>query len=126
MKNIFFGLSIVLLALLGCASGSKIMNAEGFSEISVGQTADDIQKKHGRPYSIKTLGPNEVEYVYIERMPMGKRVLRETHYLIILKNGKVSSTQTRTYNRPSYEGNSYEMQTSFKKDEKDDVNLETN
>lgn len=124
MKNIVFLLSITFLSIWGCAS-SKVMTAEEFSEISVGQTSDQIQKKYGKPYSIKNLGDNEVEYTYIERMPMGKRVLRETHYLIILKNGKVTSTQTRIYNRPSYEGNSYEMQTSsYQRDEKE--NKETN
>lgn len=116
-KNIFFFLSIALLSIWGCASGSKVMTIEDFSDISVGQTSDDIQKKHGKPYSIKNIGDNEVEYTYIERIPMGKRVLQERHYLIILKNGKVTSTQTRSFNRPVYERNSYEMQTSYNKEE---------
>ncbi|HEU63809.1 MAG: hypothetical protein KR126chlam4_01074 [Candidatus Anoxychlamydiales bacterium] len=124
MKNVFFFLSIAFLSFWGCASGSKVMTAEEFSEISVGQTSDDIQKKHGKPYSIKRLGDNEVEYTYIERLPMGKRVLRETHYLIILKNGKVTSTQVRTFNRPVYERNSYEMQTSYKGDDEKEANKE--
>ena len=126
MKNVFFLLSIAFISFWGCASGSKVMTADEFSEVSVGQTGDEIQKKHGKPYSIKRLGNSEVEYIYIERMPMGKRVLRERHYLIILKNGKVTSTQVRTFNRPSYEGNSYEMQTSYKNDEKEDSNKEAN
>ena len=126
MKNVFFLSAIAFISFWGCASGSKVMTADEFSEVSVGQSGDEIQKKHGKPYSIKRLGNNEVEYIYIERMQMAKRVLRERHYLIILKNGKVTSTQVRTFNRPSYEGNSYEMQTSFKSDEKEDSNKEAN
>ena len=120
MKNVFFLSAIAFISFWGCASGSKVMTADEFSEVSVGQSGDEIQKKHGKPYSIKNLGNNEVEYTYIERMPMGKRVLQEKHYLIILKNGKVTSTQTRTFNRPVYERNSYEMQTSLNEDKKED------
>jgi len=113
MKNTFFFLSIMFLALFGCASGSKVMTAEQFSEISIGQTSQDIEKKYGKPYSVKHISDTEVEYTYIERAQMGKRVVQEKHYLIILKNGRVSSTQIRTFNRPAWQINSYEMQTSL-------------
>ncbi len=110
MKNIFFSL-VILLVFDGCAS-SKVMTADSFSEITIGQSISEIQKKYGKPYSIKNLGAGEVEYIYIEKIFMGKRVLQEKHYLIIFKNGKVTSTKVRIFNRPAWQRNSYEMQTS--------------
>lgn len=113
MKKIIFILTVSLLAAWSCASGGKTMTAEGFSEISVGMTEKEVQQKYGKPYSIKDLGEGEIEYRYIEKVTIGRdRVLQEKHYLIILKNGKVTSTKTQILNRPVYERNSYEMQTS--------------
>jgi outer membrane protein assembly factor BamE (lipoprotein component of BamABCDE complex) len=112
MKKIIF---IFLFFLFSCASGGKVMTAEDFSEIHVGMTTSEIEKKYGKPFSVKELGNDEVEYVYIEKVVVNRaRVLQEKHYLIILKNGRVTSTKTQIYNRPSYERNSYEMQTSYK------------
>jgi len=120
MKNIFFLIAISLLSIWGCASGSKVVTPDSFSQISVGMTTDDVEKILGKPYSIKNLEDNEIQYTYIEKMPMGKRVIQERHYLINFRNKKVSATKVIYYNRPSYEGNSYEMQTSYYKEQKED------
>jgi len=119
MKKIIVILSLSIL-LFSCASGGKVMTAEKFSEVSIGMTSDDLNKKFGKPYSIKDLGEGEVEYIYIEKIHMGSRVLQERHYLIILKNERVTSTKTRYYSRPAYQRNSYEMQTSYNDKELED------
>ena len=122
MKNIFFLISISLLSIWGCASGSKVVTPDSFSQISVGMTTAEVEKKLGKPYSIKNLEDNEIQYTYIEKMPMGKRVVQERHYLINFRNNKVSATKVMYYNRPSYEGNSYEMQTSLNEDKQETQN----
>lgn len=120
MKKIIILLSLSIL-LFSCASGGKVMTADSFSEVSIGMTADDLQKKFGKPYSIKDLGEGEIEYTYIEKIHMGSRVLQERHYLIILKNGRVTATKTRDYSRPAYQRNSYEMQTSLNEEENEEA-----
>ncbi len=117
MKNLIFILILSLLTTWGCASGGKIMTEDTFSQVSIGMTTKEVINKFGRPYSIKNLGHGEIEYKYIEKVIVGRaKVLQEKHYFIIFKNGQVSSTKTEYLNRPSYEENSYEMQTSYHKE----------
>ena len=114
MKKIILIFFMSFIFTWGCASGGKIMTAKDFSEVSIGMTEDELQKKFGKPYSINKIDNEEVEYIYNEKETIGRaRVLQEKHYLIILKNGRVSSTNVRIFNRPIYERNSYEMQTSL-------------
>lgn len=123
MRKILTILSLSIL-LFSCASGGKVMTTESFSEVSIGMSSDEMQKKFGKPYSIKDLGEGEVEYTYIEKIHMGSRVLQERHYLIILKNGRVTATKTRDFSRPAWQRNSYEMQTSYNKEEKEAIKQE--
>ena len=62
--------------------------------------------------SIKKLEDGYLEYKYIERQRSADRVLVERHYLFVIKDNKVTSKKHIDMNRPSYERNSYEMQTS--------------
>jgi len=115
MKFMTYFLLFFLIFSNGCASGGKVMTQEEFYEVSVGMTEKELVKKYGRPFSIKELEDNQLEYTYIERIDLGNRgVISERHYLIILKDGKVVSTKTKILNRPVYERNSYEMQTTQK------------
>jgi outer membrane protein assembly factor BamE (lipoprotein component of BamABCDE complex) len=108
-------LMLIFLLFSSCASGGKVMSVDKFSEVSIGMTQQDLEKKLGRPYSVKDLGNGEIEYTYIQKDDFGARgVIEERHYLITIKDGKVTNTQTKIFNRPAYERNSYEMQTTYK------------
>jgi len=90
------------------------MTSERFSEVSVGMSSSELEKKLGKPYSIRNLPNNEIEYTYIQKSDFGARgVLEERHYLIILRDNKVIRTDVKILNRPIYERDSYEMQTTF-------------
>lgn len=114
----FFAAFVILLTTFACASGGKVMTPEQFSEVSVGMTGDEVSKKFGSPYSIKNLGHGDFEYIYIEKVTIGEgRVLQEKHYLILFRNGRVTSTKTEILNQPAYQRNSYDMQTSYNEEE---------
>lgn len=116
-KSFIFILGLSIFAIFGCASGGKVMSQEAFSQVSVGMTYQEVTHQLGRPYSMKNLGNGEIEYKYIEKIIVGRsNVIQERHYLILFKNGRVTSTKINYLNRPSYEGNSYEMQTSYNKE----------
>lgn len=109
-----FTFALILLTTFACASGGRVMTPEQFSQVSVGMTGDEVTKKFGSPYSIKNLGNGDFEYTYIEKVIIGEsRVIQEKHYLIIFRNGRVTSTKTQILNQPVYERNSYDMQTSY-------------
>jgi hypothetical protein len=105
---------ILFILLTSCASGGKTLSSEKFLEVSVGTSVDDLEKKLGKPYSIKNLCNGEIEYTYIQKDDFGARgVLEERHYIFIIKNNKVIRTDEKILNRPAYdEPNSYEMQTT--------------
>ena len=116
-KLLFY--SIISIFLLGCASGNKVATSDHFHEVSVGMSVKELKAKMGKPYSVKNLGDGYVEYKYIERLMAANRVLEERYYLFIVKNGRVTSKKQVDMNRPVYERNSYEMQTSSNEDEED-------
>lgn len=110
MKKI---LSILfLITFISCASGNRVMTADEYYQVEIGMSTKEVKQKFGKPYSKKNLGAGSIEYKYIERIIAGNRVLQERHYLIVFTNDKVSSKKIIELNRPVYERNSYEMQTS--------------
>lgn len=118
MKYFVFVITLILFTTWGCAGGGKIMTPDQFSQVSLGMTSKEVVQKFGKPYSIKNLGYNEFEYRYIEKVIVGEnRVIQEKHYLILFKNNRVTSTKVEYLNRPAYERDSYEMQTSYNKEE---------
>ena len=110
MKYLLLILTSILF--ISCSAGSKVIDSDKFYEVEIGMSIKELKEKLGDPYSVKSLGNGEVEYKYIERLYAADRVLQERHYLFILKNGKVVSKKVIDLNRPVYERNSYEMQTS--------------
>ncbi len=118
MKYLFCFLSLVIC--MSCAAGNRVMTMEEYHEVSVGMTEKEVKQKIGKPYSTKNLGKNQVQYIYIEKLYSGTRVLQERHYLITFTNGKVTSKKVLDFNRPVWQRNSYEMQTSL--NDKEDVN----
>jgi hypothetical protein len=84
---------------------------DDYSYVTIGMTKDELIQKMGKPYSIKKLSDNQVEYIYIEKINANERVLLERKYLFILENDQVTSKKIIDINRPSWERNSYEMQT---------------
>ena len=108
-------LSYLFLCIMafGCMRGHQIMTYDRFDDLPIGMHVQDLQKKAGKPYSIKNLGNNEQEFEYLERLTMGDRVVEERHYLFIIRNGKVVSKHVTSDSRPPLEGrNAYELQTS--------------
>ncbi|OGN65539.1 MAG: hypothetical protein A2888_01275 [Chlamydiae bacterium RIFCSPLOWO2_01_FULL_28_7] len=110
MKKIM--LFFVSLCLIGCASGGKIVTSDEFHQVNISMSVDELIKIMGKPYSITKLEGGYLEYKYIERQTAADRVLVERHYLFVIKDNKVTSKKQVDLNRPSYERDSYEMQTS--------------
>ncbi|MBN2479990.1 MAG: outer membrane protein assembly factor BamE [Parachlamydiales bacterium] len=110
MKKTFL---IILSSLFLLSCGSKAITSDDFYQVDVGMSSKEVKEKMGTPYSVKNLGNGEVQYKYIERVRAGDRVLLEKHYLITIKDGKVTSKKVIDLNRPVYERNSYDMQTSL-------------
>lgn len=108
---------IAFLFLLGCMNGTKVMSADSFSEVSVGMSVDQLTKELGEPYAIKTINSTDQEYEYIEKISANNRVIEERHYFFLIKNGQVYSKRMKSFQRPVYQGNAYELQTTFNGEE---------
>ncbi|MFA6119559.1 MAG: outer membrane protein assembly factor BamE [Parachlamydiales bacterium] len=104
---------LLLLLISSCAAGGKVLTSDKVSEVTIGMSVQDLESKLGKPYSIKNLSNGQTEYTYIQKDDFGDRgVLQERHYIITIEKGKVVNTETKILNRPAYERNSYEMQTT--------------
>ncbi|NGX55859.1 MAG: hypothetical protein K1060chlam5_00090 [Candidatus Anoxychlamydiales bacterium] len=107
----FLLMFIIYGFFISCSSGSKATSMDDFSMITIGMSKDELIQQMGKPFSIKKLGDNQEEYIYIERITANKRTIIERKYLFILQNDQVTSKKIIDLNRPSWERNSYEMQT---------------
>jgi hypothetical protein len=117
MKKCF----LLCFILMACASGNKNMTADIFQEIETGITEKVLKEKVGSPYTVKDLGNGEKEYEYIQRVVVSDRNFETVHYLFIIKDGKVTSkkiVKTQEKPQPLLERNAYDLQTSFKAEEK--------
>jgi len=109
-KKWIYLLSVILL--VGCMAGHKIMTMESFSEVMVGTSEQDLEKKVGKPYKVTKIDDNVKVYEYIERVEVGGRVIEERHYLFTIENGQVTSKKMK------FEGirddrDAFELQTSL-------------
>jgi len=111
----FYVKCLAFLFLCGC--GHRVMTMDSFYDIPVGSTQEELKKEAGAPYEINDKGDGEVEYVYIEKLNMGRRIVEERHYYFTLKNGKIVSKRVKERTPPPYSINSYDLQTSYKEGE---------
>ncbi len=109
MKKMLF-----ILLCISCAAGHKIMTEETFAKIENGMKENSVKKIAGKPYEVKNIGDGVYEYQYIERIFSGDRVIEVRKYLILMKNGVVTSKKMTIEKGfdPLQERNSYDLQTS--------------
>lgn len=112
----------LLLLLVGCTAGHKVMTMDSFQEVPVGMTDLQLKEDMGSPFSVHKMGDNEYKYVYIERIEQGKRLIVARYYYFILKDGKVVDKWVQQLPGPTGIRNSYEMQTSDNKLSKEEKN----
>lgn len=109
---------IPLFLILGaCASGGSSISLQGFYDVPVGASSEEVVGILGAPISQNRLPDGSIEYEYIERFKVGERNLNERRYVIILKDGKVVSKKMKQTSPLPYGFDSYEMQTTQKSEE---------
>jgi hypothetical protein len=103
---------ISLLAFAACASGHNMLTMDSFYDIPVGATKEEVISKVGDPYSITRKDDGSEDFVFIERMKAGARLIQERRYIITLKDGVVISKRLEQSSPPATTFDSYEMQTT--------------
>jgi len=90
------------------------MTSDRFSQIEEGMDEKQVEKIAGKPYLKKDIGSGTWEYQYIERIYTNDRTVLLRKYLILIRNGKVTSKTMVTEDDydPLHERNSYDLQTS--------------
>ena|SRR3990167_3998234 len=97
-----FVLGIFCLVLSGCFARSSIMTQESFSSVQVGCPIETVVSSMGEPYSINTKNGME-EYVYIEKVTTGNRLIYENHYILFVQNGVVIAKTTKQEMPPAFD-----------------------
>ncbi|MCB1084992.1 MAG: hypothetical protein KDK60_02710, partial [Chlamydiia bacterium] len=67
MKNIIL-IGLLFLFLVGCTTNSALMTRDKYAEVSVGMSAEDLEKQFGRPYKIVSKGEGTETYEYVEKI----------------------------------------------------------
>ena len=85
---------------------------DSYYEIPVGATTKEVLAKAGDPSKITKKDDGTQEYLYIERLMAGSRLLQERRYVISIKDGVVVSKHIEQSSPPPTAVDSYEMQTT--------------
>lgn len=99
MKNWVF---IGTFLLAGCFSKSAMMTMQTFDGVQVGSSVDGVVQENGEPYSIKTRQGTE-EYMYVEKVTSGNRLIYENHYTIFVKDGVVVGKTAKQEMVPAFD-----------------------
>ncbi|MBN1914305.1 MAG: hypothetical protein JW769_00230 [Parachlamydiales bacterium] len=99
------------MSIVSCSSQQKAVSSEDFSLVEMGISEKELVEQMGKPVRIHQKEDCE-EYEYIERFYMGDRLVRTNHYFFLLENGKVIDKNMKSTEPPTYELNSYELQSS--------------
>lgn len=100
MKYIFFALLIVLAA---CSAGGANMTRESFDDIGLGTPMQEVTRRVGDAYSIRSTGPDKEEYEYIERVAYGNELFYVNHYYLDVTGGLVVGKRIKQERRPAYD-----------------------
>jgi outer membrane protein assembly factor BamE (lipoprotein component of BamABCDE complex) len=103
---------VSFLFFTACASGGSLMTSDAFHDIPIGATKQEVIKNNGRPVVIHEKEDGTEELDYVERLRIGARTVLETHYILTIKEGKVTSKRIENSTPPPTNFDSYEMQTT--------------
>lgn len=98
IKKILALLAVILFS--ACSSG-KPMTMESFNDVMLGTTVDELKQQFGSPIEIKHNGPED-EYIYVERLTMGKCRVVENYYSFFIQDNKVVRKSIRTQQPPAF------------------------
>lgn len=88
------------------------MTADSFYSIPIGASKDEVVERAGSPMSVYDKGGGVQEYVYVERLMAGARLLQQSRYIFTIENGKVVSKRIERDSPPPTQFDSYDMQTT--------------
>ncbi|HAZ15466.1 MAG: hypothetical protein A2Y28_00785 [Chlamydiae bacterium GWC2_50_10] len=87
----------------GCFTRSALMTRGSFDELHLGAPASEVVARVGRPYKVHTLSSGREEYEYIERLSLGKNLVMENHYFLVLVEGRLISKRFSQERPPLYD-----------------------
>ncbi|MCF7806204.1 MAG: hypothetical protein K9M07_04950 [Simkaniaceae bacterium] len=94
-------LPLLAALIVGCAHGA-LMTIDDFSNIQVGTSIQEVEKKYGKPIQTKKEG-NRIVYEYVERIKMGTDTVEMRKYFFVVRDGKIVNKYVRYKNPPAYD-----------------------
>lgn len=95
-------LALLLVSASGCFTRSTLMNQETYNEIYLGTPVKEVKAKAGKPYAVHTLPGGKKEYEYIERVQLNPVLTIQTHYFLVIQEGRVIAKRTVQDKPPGY------------------------
>lgn len=86
MIRLFFLLTS--LSVMGCTQ-APIMQDYYFEGVGKGAPIQTIENVYGSPYEIRQLDNGNQEYVYIQRINLGRSATDQSEYVFIVNQGHV-------------------------------------
>ena len=99
----FIYILLPLIFLFSCNTESTRMTRNDYGDVAVGMSVKDLEERYGKPYSIYTKGDQTETYEYIERITMGREVIEQRRYYIVIEDGKVIAKYQKLGNPPAFD-----------------------
>ena len=92
-------LFLVILFFSACSGNYEVMTRNSYADIEVGMPSSELEKRFGKPYNIRSEGNKNDTYEYIEKISMGRNIIEQRRYYIVIEKGKVVGKYMK-YSRP--------------------------
>lgn len=96
------------------------MTMQAFYEVPTGTSSAHLKEIAGTPAAVHKKG-DTIEYEYVERFKNGARTTLERHYYFVIRDDKVVNRRVEQISPPPYSINSYDLQTSFSEEGRDET-----
>ena len=101
MKLLYYFIPFLLCT--GCFTAQAMMNRDGYIDVDIGMSANEMIDYYGDPYQIFAKGDGSEVYEYTEKIRMGTQVVEYRRYYIVVSEGKVIGKYMKYSNPPGFD-----------------------
>lgn len=100
IKGQAFLYSAALIFVSGCMT-APLMQESYFNQVASGVNISDVECIYGEPYEVRILSNGRQEYVYIQRIDLGRSAVEQLEFVFVVDQGTVVGKDCRRHSTSS-------------------------
>lgn len=96
---IFFSLAMFLVSCVTV----PLMQESYFNQVATGSLISEVEIVYGSPFQIRQLPSGLQEYIYIQRINLGRSAIEQMEYIFLVNQGIVVSKDCKQSGTPCFQ-----------------------